>query len=64
MSIKAIHTWKLKQADGETNVRTAESSEGLLARLLRRRLRKMPQNTLDTGVQTLETEVERQVAVA
>ena len=40
MSIKAIHTWRLKQADGKTNVRTAESFEGLLARLLRRRLRR------------------------
>jgi hypothetical protein len=64
LSIKAIHIWTFEQIDGRTSVRTAESFEGLLARLLRRRLQKMLQKTLETGLQKLKAEVERQKTAA
>ena len=59
MSIKATHTWTLGRTNGTTRVKTAESLEGPIARLLRRPLQRMLQKTLDPGVQTLKAEVER-----
>lgn len=60
MSLKAIDVWSLEQNDGKTTVRTAESLEGPLARVLRRPLNKMLQRTLDKAVEALKVDVEQQ----
>lgn len=60
MSLSAIHVWSLEEAGGKTTVKTAESFDGHLARLLRRPLNKMLQKTLNKAVQSLKVEVERQ----
>jgi hypothetical protein len=59
MGIKAVHAWTLESIDDGTRVTTAESFEGLLARLLRRRLRRMLQKTLVDGLEKLKAEGER-----
>jgi hypothetical protein len=60
MTIHAIHVWRLAERDGNTVVQTAESFEGLLARLFRWPLQTMLQKTLERGLQTLRAEVEQQ----
>jgi uncharacterized protein YndB with AHSA1/START domain len=59
LGINAIHFWNLEERDGATFVRTAESYEGLVARLLRRSLQKTLDQALDDGLQDLKAEVER-----
>jgi uncharacterized protein YndB with AHSA1/START domain len=59
MSLKAIHVWSLEPNDGKTTVRTAESLEGPLARVLRGPLNKMLQKTLNKAVEALKVDVER-----
>jgi hypothetical protein len=59
MSLTASHVWSLELIDGKTTVRTAESREGPLARVLRGPLNKMLQKTLDKAVAALKAEVER-----
>ena len=58
MGIKAIHVWRLDPTGDRTTVRTAESFEGLPARLMRGRLQKTLQEALGTGLHALKTEVE------
>jgi hypothetical protein len=41
LGIRAIHFWWLEPRDGTTFVRTAESYDGLVARLVRRQLQKV-----------------------
>lgn len=59
MSLKAIHVWSLEATGGKTTVRTAESLEGPLARVLRGPLDTVLQKTLDKAVEALRVEVER-----
>ena len=57
--IKAIHFWHFEARDGATFVRTEESYEGLVTRLLRGSLQKTLDRALDDGLQDLKAEVER-----
>ncbi len=62
--IKAIHVHQLEQQDGKTMVRSAESWDGLLVRLLRRSMTKSLQKAIDSGLQHLKIEAERQAKTA
>lgn len=57
--IRAVHVWHLEPRDGETLVRTDESFEGALVRLLRGRLQRNLQDVLDDGLVRLKAEAER-----
>jgi uncharacterized protein YndB with AHSA1/START domain len=57
--INAIHFWHFEERDGGTFVRTEESYEGLMARLLRGYLQRTLDRALDDGLQDLKVEVER-----
>ena len=56
--MSAIHVYRLDAARGGTLVRTEESFEGWLARLLRGRMRKTLQNSLDSGLRRLKARAE------
>ena len=56
--MSAIHMYRFEARDSRTLVRTEESFEGWLARLLRGPMKKTLQNALDTGLQRLKTRVE------
>lgn len=60
LTVSAVHVWRLAETNGKTTVKTAESFEGLLARMLRRRLQPMLQKTLERGLEMLRAEVEQQ----
>ena len=62
LGIKAIHVWRLKAQNGSTLVRTEESYDGLVARILRRALQKTLDGVLERGLRYLKAEVERQGA--
>jgi hypothetical protein len=62
LGVRAIHTWRLEQRGDATHVRTAESFEGLLARLLRRRLQRVLDTSLESGLDMLAREAERRRA--
>jgi hypothetical protein len=57
--IDAIHVWRLEAHNGGTLVRTEESWQGLLVRLLRGPMRKSLQNAVNGGLGHLKAEVER-----
>lgn len=57
--IRAIHVHTLEPQAGGTRVRTEESYDGLVARLLRRRLQSVPDTTLEGELQHLKAEAER-----
>jgi hypothetical protein len=57
--INAIHFYWLEPRDGGTFVRTEESYEGLVARLLRGSLQKTLDRTLADGLRYLKEELER-----
>jgi uncharacterized protein YndB with AHSA1/START domain len=59
MSIKAFHVWRLEPRNGKTFVRTDESFDGLLARVLRGSLQKTLDKSLEEGLQRLKAEAER-----
>jgi hypothetical protein len=59
LGIKAIHFYWLEPRDGKTLVRTAESYEGLVARVLRRSLQKTLDAALADGLRHLKTAVKR-----
>jgi hypothetical protein len=59
LGIRAVHVWHLEPRDGKTLVRTEESYDGLVARLLRRPLRKTLDTTLANGVRSLKAEAEK-----
>jgi hypothetical protein len=59
LGIKAIHFWYLEPRDGKTFVRTEESYEGLVARLLRGSLQKTLDRALADGLRYLKAEAER-----
>jgi uncharacterized protein YndB with AHSA1/START domain len=58
LGIRAVHVWRLDARDGGTFARTEESYEGLVARLLRRSLRKTLDKALADGCRYLKAEAE------
>jgi uncharacterized protein YndB with AHSA1/START domain len=62
LGIKAKHVYRLEPRDGATLVRTEESYEGLVTRLLRRSLQKTLEKGLSDGLRYLKTETERRRA--
>jgi hypothetical protein len=59
LGIKAIHFWHLEPREGKAFVRTEESYEGVVARLLRGSLQKTLDAALADGLRSLKAEVER-----
>ena len=57
--IDAVHVWRLEPHDGGTLVRTEESWQGLLVRVLSGPMRKSLQKAVDGGLQHLKAEAER-----
>jgi uncharacterized protein YndB with AHSA1/START domain len=57
--IDAVHVWRLEPRGGGTLVRTEESWEGMLVRILRGRLQRSLQGAVDGGLGHLEAEAER-----
>lgn len=62
--IRAIHVHTLEQKEGTTVVRSEESWDGLLVRLLRRPLAKSLEKSLDSGLRALKVEAERRASSA
>jgi uncharacterized protein YndB with AHSA1/START domain len=62
--IKAIHVHQLEQRDGTTLVSSAESWDGLVARLLRGSMTNRLQEALDSGLRHLKIEAERQASAS
>jgi uncharacterized protein YndB with AHSA1/START domain len=62
LGIGAIHFWWLEPRGAGTLVRTAESYDGLVARLFRRSLQKVLDKALESGLRSLKGEVERRTA--
>jgi carbon monoxide dehydrogenase subunit G len=59
LGIGAVDIYRLEPKDTGTVVRTEESWDGLLARLLRGRMRKTLQGSIDAGLDRLKAEAER-----
>jgi hypothetical protein len=59
LGIRAIHVWRLEPRNGRTLVRTEESYEGLVSRILRRSLQKTLDKALADGVANLKAEAEK-----
>ena len=57
--VKAIHVHELEQREDKTVVKSAESWDGVLVRMLRRSMTKALQKALDSGLQHLKIEAER-----
>jgi uncharacterized protein YndB with AHSA1/START domain len=62
LGIDAVHVWRFEPRDSGTLVRTEESWAGLLPRLLRGRMQKALQESLDNGLPRLKAEAERRSA--
>jgi uncharacterized protein YndB with AHSA1/START domain len=62
LGIRAIHFWWLEPRDGKTFVRTAESYDGLVARLFRGSAQKALDSGLEDGLRHLKAEVERRIS--
>ncbi len=58
LGIRAFHVWRLEPNDVRTLVRTEESYEGLVARILRRPLQKILERTLADGLSHLKAEAQ------
>jgi uncharacterized protein YndB with AHSA1/START domain len=58
MSIRAVHVYDLDERGGVTHVRSAESWDGLLVRILRGSLRKTLQTSTDKGLARLKAAAE------
>jgi hypothetical protein len=61
LGIRASHVWTFQQTDKGVLVRTEESFEGILVRLLAGPMRRMLRSSLEKGVQALKTECERRI---
>lgn len=59
LGIRAVHVWRLEPWNGTTLVRTEESYEGLVARVLRRWLQKTLDSALADGARYLKAEAEK-----
>ena len=57
--LAAVHVWRLDPRNGGTLLRTEESWEGPLPRLLRGRMQRTLQDSLDAGLPHLKSEAER-----
>jgi uncharacterized protein YndB with AHSA1/START domain len=57
--IEAIHVWRLEPRNGSTLVRTEESWQGLLVRVIRGPMRKSLQKAVAGGLEHLKAESER-----
>jgi len=62
LGIKAVHVYRLEPREGGTVVHTAESWEGLTARLMRRSMQRQLENALRPGLQRLKEESERRAS--
>ena len=62
MGIRAVHAWRLKSSGTGTIVATAESWNGLLPRLFRRRLSDFLHRSINSGLGYLKTEAESREA--
>jgi hypothetical protein len=62
MGIRAIHVHRLEARGDSTLVRSEESWDGLLVRLLRRSLTRTLQKGIDSGLGHLKAEAERRAA--
>lgn len=62
MGIRAVHVWRFEPREHGTVVHTVESWDGLLARLLRGRMQRTLQRSLDDGLARLKVEAERRAA--
>lgn len=58
MGIRAVHVWRLTPQGEGTHVRTEESFDGLIVRLLPGLMRKMLIRALEQGVQALKAAAE------
>lgn len=59
LGIRAVHVWRLTAQGGKTVVRSEESYGGVVARILRRPLRKTLDAALTDGAAHLKEEAER-----
>jgi hypothetical protein len=59
--VRAVHIWRLEPRPDGTHVFTAESFEGPLARLLRRTMREVLAQALESGLDNLKVEAERRI---
>ena len=64
LGIGAVDVYRLEPRGAGTLVRAEESWDGLLARLLRGRMRKTLQSSIDSGLGHLKAEAERRAAAA
>ncbi|HKY11979.1 MAG TPA: SRPBCC family protein [Gaiellaceae bacterium] len=62
LGLRAIHFYWLEPRDGKTFVRTEESYEGLVAGLMRARLKKTLDRALANGLRSLKAEAERRAS--
>jgi uncharacterized protein YndB with AHSA1/START domain len=62
LGIDAVHVWRLEPRGGGTLVRTEESWEGLVARILRGRMQKMLEDAIASGLRHLKAEAEQRSA--
>lgn len=61
--IEAAHVWRLEPRGEGTFVRTEESWQGLLVRLLRGRMQRSLQSAVDDGLKHLAAEAERRASL-
>ena len=59
LGTSAIHVWRLEAQNGKTLVRTEESLEGIVARVLRKPLEKTLNRMLEGWLRQLKAEAER-----
>ncbi|AEG18838.1 SRPBCC family protein [Methanobacterium paludis] len=59
LGINAIHVWQLRAHNDGTIIRTEESWEGLMVRILHGTMQKMLQDSIDSGLQYLKIEAEK-----
>lgn len=59
LGVKATHVWYFEQVGETTHVRTEESLNGIVARVLRRSLQKTLDSALESGLSNLKAEAER-----
>jgi uncharacterized protein YndB with AHSA1/START domain len=64
LGIRAVHVWRLESTESGTLARTEESYDGLVARVLRRSLQKILDNSLADGARYLKAEAERDPAAS
>ena len=62
MGIKAVHIWKLEAKENSTIVKTEESWKGPLTHLMKGKTQKMLQESIDSGLKYLKTEIGRKTS--